>query len=82
MKMLIIYRVEEIVKLPDDLLEANEEAPSARVGGSFVPEYFGIIFTYAVLVFKKMLIFVYFFFKLVIFDTYEVSDCLVMILLI
>jgi hypothetical protein len=80
--MLIIYRVEEIVKLPDDLLEANEEAPSARVGRSFVPEYFGIIFTYAVLVFKKMLIFVYFFFKLVIFDTYEVSDCLVMILLI
>ena len=80
-EVFIVKWVEEIVNLPEELLRANKDAPGTCVDTSLVPEDFAVILTHATLVFKLMLVFINFDFQLVIFDSYIVSYCFVLVLL-
>ena len=80
-KVLVIKWVEEIVYLPEELLRANEDAPSASVKTSLVPEHFAVVFTHATLILELILVLVNFNLQFVIFDADVVPDGLMVVLL-
>jgi hypothetical protein len=78
--VLVIQRIKEIHDLEHKLLRTNKDSPFPSIITSFFPKRFGVILTHAAFVFGRVFILVDLFFKFIVFDANEVTDCSVALL--